>query len=736
MSRFVAVVGPSGSGKSSLVRAGLVPALRRGALPGSREWDTRDSSRPGDSAGSSTAPSIGTRRRLTSIVDHLEELFTAGRDERGAGRLPRRARSGRRPTPDGSANVVVAFRGDSYDRFAAFPPFARLLAESQLLVGPMTDAEVHAAIEEPAHRAALTLEARLADAIAADVAGQPGALPLLSTALLQTWVRRRGRVLTHAGYHDAGGVGGAVAGLAEDTYLQFTPDEQRVCRLLLMRLAEPGEGPTTCAGAFPLAELGEPASSEVLETLVARRLVTTGDGTAEVAHEALLREWPRLRGWLEEDRDGRRLHHRVAAAAIEWDAAGRDPTELYRGTRLDAALDWSAAHPGEANPLEREFLEAGRRRAGPRAANRAPHGSPAALAHRRPRRPAGRRRSSPARSRSSSAATPTGRPPAPTTPPQSHRRPRLATLARTLPANRNDLALLLGVEAPAAASRRSRPTAASKPRSPTGPPGSSASCTSTRPLRTRTLSDDRRLIAAPGNDGNVRIYDFATGRLRRTLRGNGEPAFVSLFNADASLVVTGGIHGKITIWRVATGKPIGPPINAGRERRLRRVHRRDRPLHRERHGSLRPVGLPRPEASESRSANSSRSRSGANDVPVAAFGGGPDRNLMAAAGSSSQHTTIFDVRDAPTRSRTSTARPGASAPTAAPSRPRWTIVSCSGTSSTGAERGDLSLGSHLAAERRPGSARTAACSSAVGSGRRTRSASSTSPPASRVGDRC
>ena len=86
----------------------------------------------------------------------------------------------------------------------------------------------------------------------------------------------------------------------------------------------------------------------MLETLVARRLVTAGDGTAEVAHEALLREWPRLRGWLEEDRDGRRIHHRVAAAATEWDAGGRDATELYRGTRLDAALDWSAAHPDDA----------------------------------------------------------------------------------------------------------------------------------------------------------------------------------------------------------------------------------------------------------------------------------------------------------------------------------------------------------------------------------------------------
>ena len=172
-----------------------------------------------------------------------------------------------------------------------------MLAESHLLVGPMTDDEVHAAIEEPAHRAGLTLETGLADAIAADVADQPGALPLLSTALLETWVRRRDRTLTHAGYHDAGGVGGAVARLAENTYLQLTLDEQRECRQLLLRLAEPAEDSDDVRRRVPLVELGD---THVLQTLVARRLVTTSDGAAEVAHEALLREWPRLRSWLEE----------------------------------------------------------------------------------------------------------------------------------------------------------------------------------------------------------------------------------------------------------------------------------------------------------------------------------------------------------------------------------------------------------------------------------------------------
>ena len=199
---------------------------------------------------------------MTLIVDQLEELFTTAHDERvRATFLDALARTA--TDPDGRATVVVAFRGDSLDRFTAFAPFARLIGESQLLVGPMSDAQVHTAIEEPAHRAGLTLEAGLADAIAADVAGQPGALPLLSTALLQTWVRRRGPMLTHAGYHEAGGVAGAVARLAEDTYAEFTPHEKVVCRRLLMRLTEPGTGRDDVRRRVPLAELA--ATSEVSE---------------------------------------------------------------------------------------------------------------------------------------------------------------------------------------------------------------------------------------------------------------------------------------------------------------------------------------------------------------------------------------------------------------------------------------------------------------------------------------
>ena len=239
------------------------------------------------------------------------------------------------------------------------PELAPLLATT-LLVGTMTDRELRRAIEEPAGRAGLRLEPGLTDAIVADVGNEPGGLPLLSTALLETWVRRHDSTLTLAGYADAGGVSGALTHLAESVYARFSPDEQESCRRIMLRLAEPGEGDDDVRRRALPAELVAPDdrnATTVLATLTDQRLVTAGADGVEVAHEALLREWPRARAWLEDDRDGRRLHHHLAASAAGWEAEGRDPAELYRGARLASALDWSTAHPGEANRLEREFLD-------------------------------------------------------------------------------------------------------------------------------------------------------------------------------------------------------------------------------------------------------------------------------------------------------------------------------------------------------------------------------------------
>ena len=295
-------------------------------------------------------------------VDQFEEIFTACRDaqEREAfvDDLVREAHD-----PDGHTVVVLALRADFYARCAEFPELARLVGANHVLVGPMARDELRRAITRPAERVGLRVEPELEDALVEDVAGQPGALPLLSTALLELWRQRRGRELQLAAYRRAGGVEGAVARLAEDAFGRLEPPEREVARALLLRLADEGEDGTIVRRRVPLDEL-EPERSErvarVLDVLAERRLLTVSAGTVEVAHEALLREWPRLRGWLEEDAEGRRLQRQLAQAARDWDAGGRDPGELYRGGRLASALEWRGAHETELNAAEHAFLDAGK----------------------------------------------------------------------------------------------------------------------------------------------------------------------------------------------------------------------------------------------------------------------------------------------------------------------------------------------------------------------------------------
>jgi WD40 repeat protein len=224
--------------------------------------------------------------------------------------------------------------------------------------------ELRRAIVEPARRVGLRVEPSLTDALIADVLDEPGGLPLLSAALLEQWRERDGRVMRRAAYERTGGVRGAVGRLAEATYAQLSEPERVAAKRILLRLADAGEdGANFVRRRVPLDEL-EPKrdgrTAAALEVLVDSRLVTVDEGTVEVAHEALLREWPRLRGWLEEDAEGRRLRQHLIHAARDWDEAGRDHGELYRGARLASALDWNAAHAGELNALEREFLDESR----------------------------------------------------------------------------------------------------------------------------------------------------------------------------------------------------------------------------------------------------------------------------------------------------------------------------------------------------------------------------------------
>ena len=353
---LMGIVGPSGSGKSSALRAGLLAALAAGVLPGSERWALallRPGEHPLRALEQATAE-VAPRGRLVIAVDQFEEVFTACREEseRAAfvDALIACARDPRR-----RALVLVAVRADFYGRCAAYPELWRLLGANQVPVGPMRRDELRRAIELPARRAGLRVEPDLTDALIADVEGEPGALPLLSTSLLELWQRRDGRALRLSAYEQAGGVHGAVARLAESAYERLDPERRPVARRILLRLAGEGQGDTVVRARVPLGEFGEQARP-VLDELTDARLLTISEGEVEVAHEALLREWPRLRGWLEEDVQGRHLHHQLRNAAREWDAGGRDPGELYRGARLASTLEWATDHDPDLNATERAFL--------------------------------------------------------------------------------------------------------------------------------------------------------------------------------------------------------------------------------------------------------------------------------------------------------------------------------------------------------------------------------------------
>jgi DNA-binding SARP family transcriptional activator/energy-coupling factor transporter ATP-binding protein EcfA2 len=401
---LVGVLGPSGSGKSSLVRAGLLPALAEGVLPGSDRWRQvimRPGEQPmvelglalgaggpvaatangdqgtatGDGGGAGDSPAAGrgaanlvlaaaagVPTRLVLVVDQFEEVFTACRDEAERAAFLAALVEAAQAT-DGQVSVVVAVRADYYGHCAADPGLAGLLAANHVLVGPMDPGELRRAVQLPARRAGLRLEPGLAEAMIAEVAEEPGGLPLLSCALLESWQQRQGRTLTLAAYRQAGGVRGAVARLAERAWLGLDPEQQAVARRILLRLAGPGEGEAVVRRRVPLEEFTTTQDQLVLrllEALADQRLVTKTKDAVEVAHEALLREWPRLRGWLEEDVQGRMLQRHLIAAAREWDQSGRDPGELYRGARLTGALDWARDHHADLNQLERGFLEASR----------------------------------------------------------------------------------------------------------------------------------------------------------------------------------------------------------------------------------------------------------------------------------------------------------------------------------------------------------------------------------------
>jgi DNA-binding SARP family transcriptional activator/WD40 repeat protein len=362
---LVVVAGSSGAGKSSVVRAGLLSTLASGSLPGSNHWRpvvVVPGTRPVDALSSLTGVE-DPDAPVVLVCDQLEQLWS--------NETPSAERSAFLDAvlglldDDVAARCILVVRGDHVGRLGEHSDMAQRMLGALVVVPPMTETELRQVVEEPAQAAGLAVEPDLTDVVVRDVLGRTGALPLLSTAMAETWVRRRDESLTLAGYLAIGGVTAAVAEAAELVYGSFPDDARDLTRRILLRLAEQDPDGTMRARQMPVAELMLQDSdpdliTQVVETLVSNRLLARDDDRLEVAHEALLTAWPRLAGWLDEDAVGRSVRRHLTPAALEWHTHDRPDDDLYRGARLDAASEWADAQGTALTDVEREFLDAGR----------------------------------------------------------------------------------------------------------------------------------------------------------------------------------------------------------------------------------------------------------------------------------------------------------------------------------------------------------------------------------------
>ncbi|MFI7049612.1 nSTAND1 domain-containing NTPase [Streptosporangium sandarakinum] len=625
---LVVVTGASGAGKSSLLRAGLLPAIGRGELTAAaRHWPVQVIE-PAGSPLAALAAALGAlagvsapevvrglredpgqapllvrqaveadaRRRalpssavaggrLVLVVDQFEEVFTlvSDADERAVAEreafiaaLHEAATAGCGPHGAAAALVVLAVRGDVVDRCAAHPRLAAALRDGAFVVGPMTEPDLRRAITGPADAAGLDIEPGLVDVILSELraAGggyEAGALPLLSQTMLTVWEHREDDRLTSRGYARTGGVTKAVASSADAVYAALAPDRQETARRVFERLtAVTGDGALARRTVERAAlhagrtEAGRAAVDEVLEVFARSRLVVVDAGRVQIAHDVLLGSWPRLRGWLADERADRVLHTEILQDAAEWDRHGRDASFLYGGIRLQAAEEAVArwrADPGRYAGFGLPGPAAAFLHEGSRAATRARRRQrlrftvlagllvvaviTAVAAVRfgqdaeRQRAEADRQRAW-ALDRSAQAASREAAAYSQALSDDPEASARLALAAQAIADTdeaRVSLAALL--------SRPARAVLAGH----------------TNSVASVVFSPDGKRLATGGGDDMVRIWDVATGKqVGAPLRGHTGWVYSVAFSPDGKRLASAGMDKTVRIWDVATGKQVGAPL--------------------------------------------------------------------------------------------------------------------------------------------------------------------------------
>ena len=396
--RFLTIVGPSGSGKSSVVRAGLIPALWRGGLSGSEDWFIVDMM-PGthpleqleialmrvapnhiqdlfeqlqrDERGLTRVADLilpDDTSELLVVIDQFEEVFTLVEDEAARQHFMKLlcvAATDQRSR----VRVVVTLRADYYDRPLHYPEFGELVRSRMETILPLSADELERAISRPAEQVGIRFQDGLVASIASDVSNQPGALPLLQYALTELFENRQGFVLTHEAYQQIGRSVGALAKRAEDIFGELDINGQELAHQMFLRLVTLGEGAEDTRRRATYAELmaiaPDPAlMDEVIDAYAVSRLLSldhdhvTRTPTIEVAHEAMLREWERLRGWLNDSRESIRLQRQLASATAEWLASDKDKSFLLLGSRLEVFETWSRDTEITLTPDEQTYLKA------------------------------------------------------------------------------------------------------------------------------------------------------------------------------------------------------------------------------------------------------------------------------------------------------------------------------------------------------------------------------------------